>query len=389
MLRLIPRGGEPTTMSRDNLARCIEPEPYELPLIARVTAPFEMRRGGVLPGYEIAYETWGTLDADAGNAVLILTGLSPSAHARSSHESPEPGWWEKMIGPGAPLDTRRDFIICVNHFGSCFGSTGPASIDPRTGRRYGLRFPELTMEDMARAVREALRTLGIRRLRALVAPSMGGMVALAYAVQFPDEIGSLLLISTAGRVDARTIAIHSLQREAIRIDPAWQGGDYDPHSPPVAGMKLARKIGMSSYRTAEEWAGRFGRHLSEHPPTEPFGIEFEIESYLEAVARKFVSQFDANSYLYLSRAMDLFDVAEHGHNLHDAIARIGAERVLIIGVESDTLFPVERQRVLADAFGRAGKNVDLRILPSLQGHDAFLVDMARFKPLIGDFLAGA
>ncbi len=372
-------------MYADNAARRFEFEP--LPHIARLDA-LPMRRGGVLEPVSMAYETWGTLDADASNAVLILPGLSPSAHARSSSADPTAGWWEKMIGPGLGIDTQRHFVICVNHLGSCFGSTGPASIDPATGRRYALRFPELTMEDMARAAHGVVQQLGIERLRAIVAPSMGGMVALAYAVQFPDAFESLLLISTAGRLDARTIAVHSLQREAIRIDPVWAGGDYDPSTPPEHGMKLARKIGMSSYRTAEEWAHRFGRSRTDRWGNEAFGIEFEIESYLEAVARKFVARFDANCYLYLSRAMDLFDVAEHGRSLHDAIARIGADRVLIVGVESDTLFPVERQRVLADAFGRADKNVRLEILPSMQGHDAFLVDMKRFAPLVGGFLAG-
>jgi len=334
---------------------------------------------------EMVYEAWGALSARADNAVLVMTGLSPSAHARSSDEDPRPGWWEQMIGPGKPLDTDRFFVVCVNHLGSCFGSTGPASTDPRDGKPYNLRFPELTMEDMARAARETVRSLGIERLAALVGPSMGGMVALAYAMQFPGEVEDLVLISTAGRLDARTIAIHSLQREAIRVDPAWADGDYE--APPTAGMKLARKIGMSSYRTAEEWAERFGRQRTDRWGNAPFGIEFEIESYLEAVARKFVDRFDANSYLYLSRAMDLFDAAEHGGCVYSGLSCIDAERILVVGVESDTLFPIERQRVLADAFGRAGKNVRFAGLPSMQGHDAFLVDMPRFQPLIGDFLA--
>ncbi len=357
----------------------------EFPSVARIPGPFAMRRGGELPELEMVYETWGTLSARADNAILVMTGLSPSAHARSSDDDPRPGWWEQMIGPGRALDTDRFFVICVNHLGSCFGSTGPSSIDPRSGEPYNLRFPELTMEDMARAARETVRSLGIERLAALVGPSMGGMVALAYAVTFPGEVRDLVLISTAGRLDARTIAIHSLQREAIRVDPAWANGDYV--DPPTAGMKLARKIGMSSYRTAAEWAERFGRQRTDRWGNAPFGIEFEIESYLEAVARKFVEQFDANSYLYLSRAMDLFDVAEHGNCLFTGLARIDAARILIVGVESDTLFPIEKQRTLADAFGRAGKNVRFVALPSLQGHDAFLVDMPRFQPLIGGFLA--
>ncbi len=361
-----------------------EPEPLGPP-IAHIPGPFAMRRGGSLPELEMAFETWGTLSAEADNAILILTGLSPSAHAASSAWDPTPGWWEDMIGPGRPLDTDRFFVVCVNHLGSCFGSTGPASIDPRDGRRYNLRFPELTMEDMARAARETMRSLGVQRLAALVGPSMGGMVALAYAVQFPGEVDAIALISTAARLDARTIAIHSLQREAIRVDPAWDDGDYE--RPPTAGMKLARKIGMSSYRTAEEWAERFGRQRTDRWGKALFGIEFEIESYLEAVARKFVDQFDANCYLYLSRAMDLFDVSEHGDCVYSALARVEAPRILVVGVESDTLFPLAQQQSLADAFARADKNVEMVALPSKQGHDAFLVDMPRFQPLIGGWLS--
>lgn len=370
---------------RPNTALRIEVEP-EFPPVARIPGPFPMRRGGALPELEMVHETWGTLSARADNAILILTGLSPSAHARSSADDPQPGWWEQMIGPGRALDTDRFFVICVNHLGSCFGSTGPSSIDPRDGEPYNLRFPELTMEDMARAARETVRSLGIDRLAALVGPSMGGMVALAYAMQFPGEVGDLVLISTAGRLDARTIAIHSLQREAIRVDPAWANGDYD--APPTTGMKLARKIGMSSYRTAAEWSERFGRQRTDRWGNAAFGIEFEVESYLEAVARKFVDRFDANSYLYLSRAMDLFDVGEHGGCLYTGLAHIDATRILVVGVESDTLFPITQQRDLADAFGRAGKNVRFVGLPSVQGHDAFLIDMPRFQPLLGDFLAG-
>lgn len=353
--------------------------------LLQVEEPFHFLSGGEIPAVTLAFETWGELNADRSNAVLILTGLSPNAHAASSAEDPTDGWWEPMVGPGKGIDTDRHFVICVNHLGSCFGSTGPSSIDPRDGRRYNLRFPELTMEDMARAAREAVRSLGIERLAALVGPSMGGMVALAYAMQFPDEVRDLVLISTAANLDARTIAIHSLQREAIRVDPAWANGDYQ--SPPTAGMKLARKIGMSSYRTAAEWSDRFGRKRTDRWGNAAFGIEFEIESYLEAVASKFVDRFDANSYLYLSRAMDLFDVAEHGDCVLTGLARVAAERILVVGVESDTLFPLGQQRRIADAFARAGKDVQFTALSSVQGHDAFLVDMPRFQPLIGDWLA--
>src|SRR5438128_1317026 len=186
-----------------------------------------MRRGGLLPQVEIAYETWGRLAPARDNVLLIVTGLSPGAHATSSAENPEPGWWEEMVGPGQPIDTERFHVVCVNSLGSCHGSTGPASLDPRTGRRYRTTFPVLTIEDIATAAREALRALDIPRLRALVGPSMGGMTALAYALLFPDEVDVLVTISAAPRAAPFATAVRSLQREIIRTDPDWRGGDYE------------------------------------------------------------------------------------------------------------------------------------------------------------------
>jgi len=209
-----------------------------------------MRHGGVLPQVDIAYETWGTLSAARDNAVLILTGLSPGAHARSSAEDPTPGWWEEMIGPGQAIDTNRFHVVCVNSLGSCHGSTGPASIDPRHGERYRLRFPVLTIEDIATAAHAALAQIGITRLRAVVGPSMGGMSALAYVILFPEDVRDLVAISTAARATPFAIAIRSVQRENIRSDPEWRGGEYPPEHGPETGLRLARAAALLYIRYA-------------------------------------------------------------------------------------------------------------------------------------------
>lgn len=351
--------------------------------------PFPMRHGGVLPSVRIAYESWGELLPSKDNVLLVVTGLSPGAHARSSAEDEAPGWWEDMIGPGQAIDTRKFHVVCVNSLGSCHGSTGAASIDPTTGRRYGPRFPVLTVEDIATAAREAMHALGFRRLRGLVGPSLGGMTALAYAILFPDEVRALVALSAAPRATPFAIALRSLQREMIRSDPEWRGGDYPEGAGPAAGMRLARKLGLITYRSAREWRERFSRERVDvrGPQDGAFGIEFEIEAYLEMHARKFVEAFDANCYLYLSRAMDLFDVAEHGGTVEAGLKRIRAERTLVVGVETDFLFPLDQQQEIASILGRQGRDVRFEALPSIQGHDSFLVDMDRFQPVVSSFLA--
>ena len=269
----------------------------------------------------IAYETWGILSPAADNAILVFTGLSPSSHAASSPADPSPGWWEDMIGPDKPIDTRRYFVICVNSLGSCFGSTGPASENPATGSSYRLDFPILALEDIARAGDAVVDALGVERLHAVVGASMGGMTALAYAVGHPQRPAGLVLISSAARCEPFAIALRSLQRELIRADPAWRNGQYAPDQPPIAGMRHARKLGMITYRSAAEWAVRFGRErTTERDASKRFGIDFEVESYLETHADKFIGAFDANCYLYLSRAMDLFDVADHGRRTRRGLA---------------------------------------------------------------------
>ncbi|MGH8428649.1 MAG: homoserine O-acetyltransferase MetX [Gammaproteobacteria bacterium] len=356
--------------------------------VVRLPEPLTLYRGGVLREVDIAYETWGRLDGD--NLLLLFTGLSPSAHAASSPKDSTPGWWEEMIGPGQPINTDRWFVVCMNSLGSCFGSTGPASPDPATGEPYRLNFPLLSVEDIARAASAALATLGLPVPAVVVGSSLGGMSALSFALQFPKSTPRLVLISSAVHARPFAIAIRSLQREAIRSDPGWQGGNYAPGHGPVTGMRLARKIGMLSYRSPYEWQERFGRTRvsTEAPgPAASFDVEFEVESYLEAHAERFTGSFDANCYLYLSHSMDLFDAVEHGDGeLGNAFARLQTKDALVIGVESDILFPDTQQHELAVLLEAAGARVTAKFLPSPQGHDSFLVDIERFGPAVAGFL---
>lgn len=354
-----------------------------------ISGPYSLRRGGVLPAVEIAYETWGTLNPQRDNAILLFTGLSPGAHAASSPADPNPGWWEYMVGPGKPIDSQRYYIICVNSLGSCFGSTGPASINPETGKTYGAGFPEITIEDIAGTAHALLDNLGISRAH-VVGASLGGMAALAYAILYREAVISLVSISAAAAANAFAIGVRSVQRDMILHDPAWQGGDYSPDAGPAMGMLLARKLGLLSYRATSEWDGRFGRATLDSGAESPwgkFGAEFQIQSYLDYNARKFIRQFDANSYLYLSRAMDLFNAAEHGASLTEALRAIAAQRVLIIGVDSDVLFPVSQQQELARQLTDAGKQVRLQVIHSRHGHDAFLADREQFSPVIAEFFS--
>lgn len=348
-----------------------------------------MHRGGSLLSPTIAFETWGKLNHTRDNAVLIFTGMSPSAHAASSIEDPTPGWWEDIIGPGRSIDTHRYFVICVNSLGSCFGSTGPASVDPRTGELYRLKFPVLSLEDVARGGYEVIKHLGVTRLKATVGPSMGGMTALAFEILFPGLSEGFVSMSSGARSLPFSIALRSLQREIIRKDPGWQNGDYPRNSVPLTGMRLARKLGMITYRSAEEWRLRFGRERAAHTDTsgDPFGMVFEVEAYLEHHANKFTGQFDPNCYLYLSRASDLFDIAEHGSSVVAGLSKLRVKRAMIIGVTTDFLFPIHQQRELAEGLGSLGREVDFVELDSLQGHDSFLVDMDSYRPLIARFFA--
>ncbi|MEU4555251.1 homoserine O-acetyltransferase [Micromonospora violae] len=360
-----------------------------------ITLPdgFTMRRGGVLDGARVAYEAVGRLNEARDNVVLVLTGMSPDAHITAHEEDATPGWWEHMVGPGRPIDTDRWYVICVNALGSCKGSTGPASVDPTTGEPYGMRFPQLSIEDVADAAAILVRALEVDTLACVVGASMGGMSALSLLVRHPGLARNLINISGAVHALPYAIAVRSLQREAIRSDPRWSHGRYrdDALHYPRSGMRLARKLGMMTYRSAREWDQRFGRaRLTGNRRSEnrPFDPEFRVEGYLQAHADRFAHHFDPNSYLYLSRCIDLFDLGESCGGTQDAaLARLSLDAALVIGVETDTLFPLHQQRQIADGLRKGGTEVQFKALESDEGHDAFLVDVARFGPPIAKFLS--
>jgi len=349
---------------------------------------FPMHRAGHLDSPTLAYETWGELNDAHDNAILIFSGLSPSAHAASSAEDPSAGWWEDMIGPGLPLDSDLYHVICVNSLGSCFGSTGPASINEATGEMYRLTFPVLTLEDVAEAAYRVVHKLGINKLHTVIGCSMGGMSGLAFCVRHPEAARNFISISSSTRALPFSIAFRSLQREVIRCDPKWMNGDYDPNDPPITGQRLARKLGMISYRSPTEWDQRFGRQrttATEENVNDPFKIAFSVEAYLDNHANKFSGGFDPNCYLYLSRASDMFDLAEHGGSLKTGFKRLNLERAMVIGVETDLLFPIQQQQDLADGLAEVCDDTKLVRLDCIRGHDSFLVDMDEFRPVICEF----
>jgi homoserine O-acetyltransferase len=354
---------------------------------AALSDPFPMWRGGALHGAQVAFETWGKLNGARDNAILLFTGLSPSAHAAASKADPRDGWWQRMLGPGLAIDTDRFFVVCVNSLGSCFGSTGPASLDAATGQPYRLAFPELSLEDIARAGHEAMRSLGVLRVDTVMGPSLGGMVVLAYAALFPGAARRLVSISGTLAASPFAIALRSIQREAVLGDPDWRHGDYPPERPPLTGLRLARKLGTVTYRSADEWQQRFDRQpvRADLRGAQPFAPEFAVEGYLEVQARRWVNSFDANCYLYLSRAMDRFDLARHGDPAA-VLGRAHLEQALVIGVESDLLFSIAEQRSLAQALQEGGAQTRFTPLRCIEGHDSFLVDIERFGGELRSFL---
>lgn len=286
--------------------------------------------GGVLPEFDIAYETWGTPNKRKSNAILLHTGLSASSHAHSTATNPKAGWWEKFIGPGAPLDTDKYFIICTNVIGGCYGSTGPSSVDPANKQIYATRFPILTMEDMVRAQFRLLDAFGIQKLYASVGSSMGGMQSLAVGALFPERVGKIVSISGCARSHPYSIAMRHTQRQVLMMDPNWSRGFYYDGIPPHSGMKLAREIATVTYRSGPEWEQRFGRRRAD--PSKPPALcpDFLIETYLDHAGEKFCLEYDANSLLYVSKAMDLFDLGRQ-HQVEMARLRQQNEDDISIG----------------------------------------------------------
>ena len=350
--------------------------------------PFNFKSGAVFNDpITIVYETLGTLNAKKNNAILVTTGLSPSAHIASSLEDSSSGWWEDIVGKGKSIDTSEYFVICVNSLGSCFGTSGPSSMDPRSGKRYRLSFPEISIEDVASSIKPVIDDLGIKTLKAIVGPSMGGMTALSLIKQYPNITNDLVLISAASSSRPFSIALRSLQRSMITSDPHWKEGNYNQDDLPLEGMKHARFLGMITYRSPTEWNKRFGRKLIQNiaERADLFGNRFQIQDYLKRRSDDFISDFDPNSYLYLSNAIDAFDFAEDSDDIEGAVTNLDLNRVLIIGVEEDYIFPFQCQEDLYNAFSAQKYSVELLKLPSINGHDSFLVDHENFGSALAEF----
>ena len=337
---------------------------------------FALDWGGSLPGFDIAWESWGELNEARDNVVLLHTGLSASSHAHSHEDNPNPGWWEGFIGPGAPLDTNRFHVICTNLIGGCYGSTGPASTNPETGEPWATDFPIVTVRDMIRSQMLLLDHLGIERLYASVGASLGGMQSLMVAALEPHRVDRIVSISACMRSYPQAIALRFMQRQAVMNDADWNDGRYYGRSFPHRGMKVARGIGTITYRSGPEWQQRFGRRRAGEVPR--LDADFQVESYLAYQGEKFCLQYDANSYLYISKAMDLFDLQpEPGNSPTIEEVRCPA---LVIGVTSDILFPVRQQRELAESLRKAGAETSYVEIDAPYGHDTFLVE----RETVGD-----
>lgn len=345
-----------------------------------------VKDSGCLPEFQLAYETWGTLNEARDNAILIFTGLSANSHAKSSKDNTKHGWWEEFIGTKCAIDTEKFFVICCNHLGSCFGSTGPSSVNPVTNKQYASTFPIITIYDMINVQFMLLDHLGIKKLNASVGSSLGGMCSLLTGLDYSDRVEKIISISSCAYPDPNQIAIRYLQRKAIMSDPNWNNGFYYDGEYPVNGIRLAREIATLSYRSGPEWNIRFGR--SKMDDSEPISLcpTFQIENYLNHQGEQFAHKYDPNSLIYLSKALDLFDISEGYLSLKNALSKIKCP-ILIMGVQTDILFPVTKQRELAKGLKESGNNaVTYFELDSLYGHDTFLLNLNDIGTAMKGFL---
>jgi homoserine O-acetyltransferase len=340
----------------------------------------------------VAYITHGTLNANKSNAVLVCHALTGDQFAASTNPvTGKPGWWVSLIGPGKPIDTDRFFVICANVIGGCMGSTGPADLDPATGKPYGLTFPLITIRDMVRAQKLLIDALGIGKLFAVIGGSMGGMQVLQWAASYPESVRAAIPIACAARHSAQNIALHEVGRQAIMADPDWQGGEYANHGTfPSKGLAVARMAAHITYLSEAALQRKFGRNLQNRASLSfQFAPDFQIESYLHYQGASFVDRFDANSYLYITRAMDYFDMAEeHGGKLADAF-RGSPTRFCIIAFSSDWLFPPAENKIVAHALNAVAGNVSFVEIKSDKGHDAFLLDEPEMFAAVDGFIDAA
>jgi homoserine O-acetyltransferase/O-succinyltransferase len=361
--------------------------------LGTLDAPFVLENRQILPQVQVAYETYGTLSEKKDNAVLVCHGITGSSHAAGKYapENRSVGYWDGLIGPGKVFDTDRYFVVAPNALGGCRGSTGPSSINPETGRAYGLRFPIVTVRDIVRVQQRFLsEKFGIERLKVVAGGSMGGMQALEWAVMFPERVEACIPIATCARTGTRAIAFNEVARRAILLDPNFAQGDYyelPPEQRPNGGLALARMISTITYLTDSVLQELFGRKKSEEETSlsRELHARFDIERYLHDEGEKLVKRFDANSYLYLSRAIDLHDVSRGYSSLAEALERIQA-RLLLIGVTSDDLFPIRQTDEIYAILQARGRPVERFVVQSEYGHDAFLVEAAQMRPALRAFL---
>ena len=350
-------------------------------------SPLRLDSGAQIRALEVAYNTYGRLNEARSNAILVCHALSMDQHAASRHPlTGKPGWWDQMIGPGRPIDTDRHFVICSNVVGGCSGTTGPSSIDPATGEPYGLKFPMVTVADMVRAQAMLVGALGIEKLYAVIGGSMGGMQALQWAADYPERLSSAVCIACAPRHSAQNIAFHEVGRQAIMADPDWRGGDYARQGVrPEKGLPVARMAAHITYLSEAALQRKFGRELQRDGLSWGFDADFQVESYLRHQGAAFVDRFDANSYLYITRALDYFDLAaSHGGNLAEAFRRARDVRFCVFSFTSDWLYPTPESRQIVRALNAAGARASFVEIESDKGHDAFLLD----EPVLHAALAG-
>jgi homoserine O-acetyltransferase len=348
-----------------------------------------LESGRILGPIEVAFETYGRLAPDRGNAVLVCHALSGDAHAAGLHAADDrkPGWWDPMIGPGRAIDTERFFVICSNVLGSCKGTTGPASLNPRTGRPYAMGFPVITVRDMVRVQARLLDHLGIERVLCVVGGSMGGKQALEWAVRFPGRVASVVPISTTGASSPLCIGFNKIGRRAIMSDPNWRGGNYYGQEPPRDGLAVARMIGHMTFLSEASMRRKFGRKISGREGIYAFTAQYDVERYLHYNGYSFTDRFDANSYLYITKALDTFDLGDgFAGGLGEALSQVEA-RVRFFTFSSDWLYPPEDTDTMEQLLLRAGKRVEHVRVQSDYGHDAFLVECPLYATQLSAFLA--
>ena len=354
----------------------------------RLNHPLPLDGGGALVDACIAYETYGGLNEDRSNAILLCHALTGDQYVASPHPvTGKPGWWERMVGPGKPIDTNRFHVICANVIGSCMGSSGPAS-EASDGKPYAMRFPVITIRDMVRGLVALLDELGIDQLHAVVGGSMGGMQALSLAANWPERAARVLVIASTSRHSAQNIAFHELGRQAVMADPNWRQGDYyAAEDQPDSGLAVARMAAHITYLSEEALTEKFGRNLQDRDAKSfGFDADFQVESYLRYQGSGFTRRFDANSYLYITRAMDYFDLAEeHGGKLANAFAGTNA-RFCLVSFDSDWLYPTSESRHVVHALNAAGAAVSFVELSAPHGHDSFLLDVPALDRVVEGFL---